>query len=129
MVESPIFCTVVNCMDGRVQAAAIEFLKQRFQADVVDTITEAGPNAILAHWPESARARSIAHRVGISLEAHGSIGIAIGGHHDCAGNPGDRDKQNADTRDAVRYLRRLFPGVEVIGLYFGPDWQAEEIDA
>ncbi|RKX75878.1 MAG: hypothetical protein DRP87_13470 [Spirochaetes bacterium] len=43
------FCTVVNFMDGRVQLAVIKYLQRRFDVDYVDTITEPGPNLILAH--------------------------------------------------------------------------------
>jgi hypothetical protein len=42
------FCTVVNCIDGRVQLPVIEFLKNRFGVDFVDCITEAAPVRILA---------------------------------------------------------------------------------
>jgi hypothetical protein len=42
------FCTAVTCMDGRVQLPVNAYLRERFGADFVDTITEPGPNAVLA---------------------------------------------------------------------------------
>ena len=42
------YCTVINCMDGMVQLPAINYLKERFEVDYVDSITGPGPNLILA---------------------------------------------------------------------------------
>jgi len=42
--DKMIFCTAVNCMDGRVQLPVINYLKERFSANYVDMITEPGPN-------------------------------------------------------------------------------------
>ncbi len=42
------FGTVINCMDGRVQLPVIAYLQKRFNVTYVDTITEAGPNLLLA---------------------------------------------------------------------------------
>ena len=71
------FCTVINCMDGRVQLPVIEYLKNKFEADFVDTITEAGPVAILAEKKDSELADSILKRVDISVNKHKSVGIAV----------------------------------------------------
>ncbi len=49
-----IFATAINCMDGRVQIPAIEWLKRRHQIDYVDMITEPGPNKILSENRERA---------------------------------------------------------------------------
>jgi len=62
------FCTVVNCMDGRVQLPVNSFLEERFRADYVDTVTEAGPNSILAERYISTLVESIIDRVRISVE-------------------------------------------------------------
>jgi len=48
------FCTVINCIDGRIQLPVIEYLKIRFNVEYVDTITEAGPNLILSENTVSA---------------------------------------------------------------------------
>jgi hypothetical protein len=93
-------------MDGRVQLPVIHFLQSRFNAEYVDLITEPGPNAILAADPYGATSRSILARLSISIKAHQSVGIAVVGHHDCAGNPADDDQQQKQTLAAVRFLRR-----------------------
>jgi len=123
------FYTVINCMDGRVQRPALDYLTERFGVDYIDSITEPGPNGILNRRDDPAVVDSILRRVDVSVGHHGSTGIAVVGHYDCAGNPGDKDHQNADTAGAVRFLREKHAGVPIIGLWIDETWAVEEIDA
>ena len=127
MPHTARFCTAVNCMDGRVQDPVNAFLKTRFAAVYVDAVTEPGPNGILAAGDPEALVASIFSRVAISVQRHGSIGIAVVGHYDCAGNPGDRQTENEHTSLAVDRLKARFPGVPVIGLYVDEHWTVTEI--
>ena len=122
------FCTAINCMDGRTQLPVNEYLQKRFKANYVDTITEPGPNGILARQTSPQAVESIFKRVKISLEAHRSVGIAIVGHHDCAGNPVPKEAQLADIRGAMGAVRERFPDVPVIGLWVDDHWTVREID-
>ena len=121
------FCTAINCMDGRVQLPVIHFLKERFDADYVDAVTEPGPNRILAEQTDKNTVESILCRVGISVNKHGSKGIAMVGHHDCAGNPADKDEQDSQTHAAVAFLKEHYPDVEIIALWVDEDWQVSEM--
>ncbi len=123
------FCTVVNCMDGRVQEPVISWLKDRFEVTWVDGVTEPGPNGILAAGTDAETIASIIRRVRISVDHHGSVGIAVVGHHDCAGNPGPEEQQREQTRAAVTILQEHFPAVPVIGLWVDEDWEVNEMDA
>jgi carbonic anhydrase len=114
-------------MDGRTQLPVNAWMRERFGAEFVDTITEPGPNGILAVRADSAAVESILARVRISVEGHGSSAVAVVGHHDCAGNPADETTQLAQVRDAVAVIGEQFPGVEVIGLWVDEDWQVEEL--
>ena len=80
-------------MDGRTQLPVFEFSQQRFNAEFVDTITEAGPNLILAEQKDQGKIQSIFERIEISINKHHSVGIVIVGHHDCAGNPASKKEQ------------------------------------
>ena len=122
------FCTAINCMDGRTQLPVIHFLQTRFAAEYVDLITEPGPNALLADDPYGATARSIENRLRISVKKHHSVGIAIVGHHDCAGNPADQIQQKKQTLAAVRFLRRRYTTVPVIGLWIDQTWTVSELE-
>ena len=81
------FCTVVNCMDGRVQLPVIRYLQDRFNVEYVDSVTEPGPNLLLAERTHEDMVQSILRRIRISVEKHSSVAIALAGHHECAGNP------------------------------------------
>jgi carbonic anhydrase len=121
------FCTAINCMDGRVQVPVITYLQERFDAAHVDIISEPGPNRLLATTPEPGTVESILKRVSISVEKHHSKGIAVIGHHDCAGNPASEQEQRLHTKEAVMMLRKKYPGIEIIGLWVDEKWEVSEI--
>jgi len=121
------FCTVINCMDGRVQLPVIAYLQKRFAVEYVDSITEPGPNRILAVQDDPVLISSILARLKISVEKHSSVGIAVVGHHGCGGNPAPKDRQLVQIREAVEFLRRQNEKLEVIGLWVNENWQVSEI--
>ncbi len=121
------FCTAINCMDGRVQLPVIEFLKKRFDADFVDAVTEPGPNRALADRSDAHQIDSIRQRVDISVNKHGSRGIAIVGHHDCAGNLADDETQLDHLSAALAFLKAQYPQAEVIALWVDETWTVQEI--
>ena len=121
------FCTVINCMDGRVQLPVNNFLQKHFGAEWVDTITEAGPNLILAQKRDSPNAQSLLDRLKISVQRHGSVGIAVVGHHDCAGNPSSREDQYKHIHESVEYLKSTYPDMEIIGLWVDDKWEVNQV--
>ncbi len=121
------FCSVINCMDGRVQLPVIRYLQKRFGAEYVDSITEAGPNLILAEHKNGVSIQSILERLKISVEKHHSVGIAIVGHYDCAGNPAPEDRQIIHLRKAVQFLRQHYNDLEIIGLWVDENWDVREV--
>ena len=121
------FCTAINCMDGRAQLPVIAYLRKRFHADFVDMVSEPGPNRVLAQGRDTSAIASIRRRVDISVQRHQSIGIAVVGHHDCAGNPAPAVQQNKDTTAAVLCVREAFRHVPVIGLWLNERWEVEEL--
>jgi len=120
------FCTVINCMDGRVQVPVVRYLQERAGVDYVDVITEPGPVAALARWEEDEILRSIRRRVDISREAHGSTTLAVVAHHDCAGNPVSDEEQLEQLRAAAGNLKRAYPDLEIIPLWVDAKWEVEE---
>jgi len=114
-------------MDGRVQLPVNQYVQKRFQAEFVDTITEAGPNLILAENYDQKKVQSILDRLKISVEKHHSVGIAIVGHHDCAGNPVHKARQVEHTKNAIKTIEQTYAKIEIIGLWVGDDWEVEEL--
>lgn len=123
------FCTVINCLDGRVQLPVIKYLRERFKADYVDSITEAGPNLILSEGRRNRSTQSILDRLSVSVEKHKSVGIAIVCHHDCAGNPAAKDEQLKQLQMALRFLRQEYDSLEIIGLWVDESWAVSEVAA
>lgn len=124
------FATVINCMDGRVQLPVQHFLRERFGVDYVDTITEAGPNLILATQEPVFLADSIVSRLQRSIALRGTLSaIAVVAHHDCGGNPAAKPTQLKQLEQAVDYVRALGHGIETIGLWVNERWEVEEISA
>ena len=120
------FCTAINCMDGRVQLPVIPFLQDYFKAEFVDCITEPGPVRIFAKTTDLMVLNSIITRVDISVKQHGSGGIAICAHPDCAGNPVDNEVQKAQLKRSVIFLKEAYPTVDVIGLWIENNLQPQE---
>ena len=121
------FCTVINCMDGRVQLPVIKFMQKRFNAEYVDSITEAGPNLILSEGKNIDSIQGILNRLEISVKKHNSIGIGIVGHHDCAGNPTTQDNQIAQIHKAIKLLRKQYENIDIIGLWVDKNWEVHEV--
>ena len=122
-----MFCTTINCMDGRVQLPVINYLQKRFKADYVDSITEPGPIAILAKQTNKFLVESIFTRLKISVDHHHSVGIAVVGHYDCAGNPVLKNIQVSQVKDSIKLIRQYYPNMDIIGLWVDENWQVEEL--
>lgn len=123
------FCTAINCMDGRVQLPVIRYLQARFGVSFVDTITEPGPNRILADRADVRTVQAILDRLAISVQKHASVGIAVVGHHDCAGNPAPREAQILHLQEAVRFLQTHYPTLPILALWVDENWTVTEIPA
>jgi hypothetical protein len=114
-------------MDGRVQLSVINYMQIRFDAVYVDMITEPAPNKILAEGVDAVVVDEIRRRLDVSLEKHSSCGVAIVGHEDCTANPLPKEDQVRQLEAAREFLREMYPGVEVIGLWVELCGNVEEI--
>lgn len=123
-MSSGKFATAINCMDGRTQVPVNEWVKNEFGVDYVDTITEPGPNKILA---EVTDVDSIRRRVLISVKKHGSKNIVIVGHHDCAGNPVEKEIQLKQLSQAAKTVESWGLNVNITGLWVNEHWQVERV--
>ena len=121
------FCTSIHCMDGRIQGPIQDYLKSSFNVKYVDTITEPGPCKVIAENKDTSIINSILQRVKISVDIHKSNLIAISGHYDCAGNPCEDAIQKEQIKQSVEYFKKLYPNVEVIGLWIDSDWKVNSI--
>ena len=124
------FVTAINCMDGRVQLPIIEYMKNRFGADYVDMITEAGPIKYLADNNDKTTVESIRKRVEISVVKHGSKVVAIVGHAGCAGNPVARDIQIKQLKRSAELAKSWGFAVQFLNFFVNfvdGYWEVEEV--
>lgn len=121
------FATALNCMDGRVQLPVNEAVRSTFGVSCVDTITAAGIVKFLADEIDASETKTILSNIRVSLEKHGSRGIAVAAHHDCAGNPHSEQRQREQLARAVGFLQEHFPNCRIVGMWVGADWVAEAV--
>lgn len=121
------FCTAINCMDGRVQLPVNEYLRGRYGVDYVDTITEPGPNGILAAGTDAAAVDSILRRVDISVHKHGSRAVVIVGHYECTGNPADKVTQIRQLHQAVALLAGRYADVEILAVWVDENGRVSQV--
>ena len=126
MENQKIFACAINCMDGRVQDAVKNYMKENYGVDYVDMVTEPGPNKILADNADSAIIENIKKRVEISVHHHGSKVVAIVGHFGCAGNPTEKEEQIKHLQEAKKTVESFGFPVEIVLLWVDGDWKTVE---
>ena len=120
------FGTTINCIDGRTQKPVSEWIKENFQVDVVDTVTEPGCDKIM---PENdlEKIEQIKSKVMISINKHKSSVVVIAGHHDCAGNPVSKEEHIEQIKQSAEKIKSWNLPVKVAGLWINDKWEAEQI--
>ena len=118
------YATAINCIDGRIQLPIIYWIKERFGVDHVDSITEAGPNRVLAQCVEP-NLSNVKYNLAISVNGHGSRIVTLSGHYDCARNPVPRDIQISQVMEGIRTLKSWGFPIRILGLYVNEEWEVE----
>lgn len=128
MTSDKTFACVINCMDGRVQDAVKDYMKNNYGVDYVDMITEPGPNKILCECQDCDKGviEDIKKRVEISVHHHGSKVIAVVGHFGCAGNPAEKEEQIKQLKVCKEKVEAFGFPAEVILLWVDGDWTTVE---
>ena len=120
------FATVINCMDGRTQLPVNKWTSEKFDVEYVDTITEAGPDRILAD-ENDALVDSIKKRVSISVQKHGSKNIVMVSHHDCAGHPVSKEQHMVDLEKSVEMIKNWGFDARIFGVWVDENWVVHKI--
>lgn len=114
-------------MDGRIQDAVKNYLKENYHVAYVDMVTEAGPNKVLAENTNMQVIENIKKRVEISVRHHGAKVVAIVGHIGCAGNPVDKDQQIKHLKKAQQTVAGFGFQTEIILLWVGEGFAKAEL--
>ncbi|MFC1480466.1 carbonic anhydrase [Candidatus Omnitrophota bacterium] len=123
MVQKRAVC--LNCIDGRVQLPVIQWIKDNYETDYVDMITEPGIDGFLAERTNSME--EINTKVRISIEKNKASIIFVVGHHDCKGNPCSESDHRSQILLATNRLKKVFPEETVVGLWVNSQWKAESL--
>jgi carbonic anhydrase len=128
MTSDKKFACAINCMDGRVQDAVKNYMKNNYGVDYVDMITEPGPNKILCEENDCDMAviNDIKKRIEISVHHHGSKQLAVVGHFGCAGNPAPKEEQVEQLKKCKKVIDSFGFSVEVVMLWVDGDWETVE---
>lgn len=122
------FGTAINCIDGRIQEIVIDHMKKNYHIDGVDMVTFPGVDGIFSGKRSEEIIALIKRAVSISIEKHGSHIIAVVGHHDCAGNPGDKEHHNLDIQKAMHEVSSWNFQAQVVGLYVNEKREIEKVE-
>jgi len=120
------FGTALNCIDGRTQIPVIKWLKENFELDYVDLITEPGMDKELSQgqWVETERLRDKAI---VSITAHNSNVVAVVGHYDCAANPVNDCQHFQDIAASTYIVKSWGLPVRVVGLWVDEFWRVHVV--
>ncbi len=118
------FATSVTCMDGRIQLPLAKWIKENYNVDYVDTITEPGVDKKVANNDDL---ESMKAKVGISINAHGSSLIVVSGHYDCAGNPVSDEEHIAHIKKGVEVISSWGLDAKVIGVWVDGSWNVNTV--
>lgn len=110
------FATALNCIDGRTQIPITNWLKEHFNVNYVDLITEPGMDRVLSH-NNLFEIKRIRENVIISITAHDSNVVAVVGHYDCAANPVSDCEHFQDIVASTNTVKSWCLPVTVIGLW------------
>ncbi len=121
------FATAINCMDGRVQLPVIAWLKEKYNVDYVDMLTEPGPDKLLSQNGLT-DIKGLQKKIEISVKQHGSNIIAVVGHADCAGNPVKEKQHRSHIKKSVKKVARSQDqDIEVIGLWVDKKFKVKKV--
>ena len=116
--------TCLNCMDGRVQLPVINWIRETYQVDFVDVVTEAGMDGVLSKQEDISE---ILRSINISVTLNKSTRLFVVGHHDCRGNPVDEPTHHQQIASAVNRLKTHWTKQPITGLWVNPQWSVEVV--
>jgi hypothetical protein len=111
MNRNETFATAAICMDGRVQGPNENFIQEKTGAEFVDRVPQPGLEGIIWNVGHGGSGRNQARLVNkmllISTQNHSSLGIVVGGHDECAGNPIGYDKKEEQIVYAADIIEQM----------------------
>ena len=107
------FATSLSCIDGRVQLPMINWIKEKYSVDFVDTITAPGIDKVIFDGDTESIKKSIM----ISISNHKSSHVVISGHFGCAGNPVSDEDHFTHIKKSVEIINSWNLDADVVGVW------------
>lgn len=120
------FATLLNCMDGRTQLPALNWIRSNYDVEYVDIISEPGMDKVI-YLNDKNFMSSLGKKINISLNSHNSRIIFIAGHYDCAANKVDKAIHIKHIKSSVDIIKKIYKNVPVVGLWMGESFKVEKI--
>jgi len=114
-----------NCIDGRAQLPVINWIKDAYNMDHVDMITEPGVDGFMADQDNSID--EIKRKINISIDKNNASMIVVVGHHDCQANSVSEVDHHDHIHAGVDRLKKEFPHMDVQGLWINSEWAGEAL--
>jgi len=115
----------LNCIDGRVQIPAIDWIKDQYALDCVDMITEPGMDGLLSD--NDGPIDAVIRKIEFCIEKNNISMIFIVGHYDCKGNPVSELIHKEQICRAAERLKSKFSNIEIIRLWINEQWTVEKL--
>jgi hydrogenase maturation factor len=109
--------TVVCCIDGRIQIPVVEFLRNLWNVEWVDVVTEIAPERLLSDGNEEESVRRIHENITASLVQQLEARLAVASHSGCDCNNVPDEEKREMVRASVRILREAHQDASIIGVW------------
>lgn len=119
------FATAINCIDGRAQTPALDWLKLHCNVDFVDLITEPGANKVLTQGPAETIA-AIKRKAEFSFKVRQSGLLAVVAHYDCLAHPVSKEEHWEDIRESAAVINSWGWGARILGLWVN-EWGSVDL--
>ena len=119
------FTCCLNCIDGRIQLPVINWIKNNYDIEFVDMLTQPGMDGFIAN-PDS-DLNDLLEKIHISLRVHDCQEIFLVAHEDCAANPVDFETHRKQLFDSTEKIKNHFPSSKIIGIWINLDGRGKII--
>lgn len=119
------FATAINCIDGRAQVPALDWIKLHCNVHFVDLITEPGADKVLKEGPAETIA-AVRRKAEFSFHVRQSGLIAVIAHHDCLAHPVSKHEHWEDLKASVRVVSSWDWSARILGLWVN-EWGSVDL--
>jgi hypothetical protein len=119
------FATAINCIDGRAQIPALDWIKLHCNVHFVDLITEPGADKVLTQGPAET-IETLRKKAQFSFQVRQSGLIAVAAHHDCLAHPVSKQEHWDDIEESVRVICSWGWSARVLGLWVN-EWGSVDL--